>query len=110
MEANKDDLRALANGLIPGGFDATQLTPEGRDEVRDAIDVLLKLSDQRNVRLTLALGQLDRAAVEIERLQASLKTARFDAIKNLKNRIDTGLNNYLNEIMLIRLLHTGARS
>jgi len=70
VHAIKGDLRTLGNGLFPTGFDAASLTSEGRDEVRDAIDVLLKLWDHRNARLTLALEQLDRAAAEIDRLKA----------------------------------------
>ena len=71
MGAGKDDLRALAHGLIPAGFDATELTLEGRDEVRAAIDVLLKLSDHRYARLSFALEQLDKGATEIERLKSA---------------------------------------
>lgn len=73
VQAGKGDLRKLANGLIPSGFDAAKLTPEGRDEVRAAIDVILKLNDQRFARLSLALEQLDRAADEIDRLRAALE-------------------------------------
>lgn len=69
MQTNKDELRTLANGIIPAGFDAKKLPPEGCDEVRAAIDMLLALSNRRTTRLTLALNQLDKAALEIDRLK-----------------------------------------
>lgn len=72
IHAGAGDLRTLVSGLIPAGFDAGALTPKGRDEVRDALDVILKLWDYRNARLTLALEQLDKAAVEIERLRLEI--------------------------------------
>lgn len=81
MKAGQGDLRTIARGLIPAGFDAATLTPEGRDEVREAIDVILKLSDYRNAKLGLALEQLEKAAAEIERLRAALSDAR-DALRN----------------------------
>jgi hypothetical protein len=64
--------RTLANGLFPSGFAADALTPEGRDEVREAVEIILKLWDHRNARLTLVLEQLDKAAREIERLNRLL--------------------------------------
>jgi hypothetical protein len=67
---NSGDLRTLANGLFPSGGSEAHLTPEGRDEIRDAIDVILKFWDYRNTKLSLALEQLDRAADEIFRLRA----------------------------------------
>ena len=71
-QAGKGDLQTLANGLFPAGFDATALTPEGRDEVRAAVDVILKLWDRGSARLTLALEQLDKAAAEIDRLKGRI--------------------------------------
>lgn len=68
-QASKGDLRTIANGLIPAGFDAASLTPEGRDEVRAAIDVILRLHDAQSARLTLALEQLDRAAAYIDKMK-----------------------------------------
>lgn len=72
-QASSGDLRILANGLFPAGGDVKELTPEGRDEVRDAVDVILKLWDTGSARLGLALERLDKAADEIERLKAALK-------------------------------------
>lgn len=71
MQADKSDLKTLASGLIPAGFDAARLPADGRDEVRAAIDVILKLSDHSNAKLSLALEQLDRAAAEIERIKSA---------------------------------------
>ena len=70
MRAGKGDLKTLANGLFPGGFDAATLTQEGRDEVRSAVDVILRLWDYRNARLTLALEGLDKAAIALEQKDA----------------------------------------
>src|SRR6266567_8188824 len=89
-EASKGDLRTLASGLFPAGFDAAALTPEGRDEVRAAVDVILKLSDRQSARLKLALEQLDRAASEIDRLK--------DKLWRVHSRIDARLNDYLCEM------------
>lgn len=36
--------RVIAAGLLPDGLDVAQLTPRGRKEIRDAIDVLLDLN------------------------------------------------------------------
>ncbi len=66
--AGKGDLRTIARGLIPGGFDPTSLTTKGRDEVRAAIDAILRAWDRSNTKLGLALEQLDKAAAEIDRL------------------------------------------
>lgn len=76
MSVGKGDIRTLANGLFPAGMDPAALTPEGRDEVREAMEVLLKIYDYRNTKLALALEQLDRAAAEIDRLRAELALAR----------------------------------
>ena len=73
MQTSKDRLRTLANGIIPTGFDAKKLPPEGCDEVRAAIDVLLELSNRRTTKLTLALSQLNKAALEIDRLKENNK-------------------------------------
>lgn len=67
--AGSGDLKTVARGLMPAGLDPSTLTPEGRDEVRAAIDAILRLWDHRNARLTLALEQLDKAAAEIDRLK-----------------------------------------
>ena len=64
------DYRVIADGLFPGGMDPAKLTEIGREEVRNAVDALLRLWDRDNARLALALEQLDRAAAEIERLKA----------------------------------------
>lgn len=69
--AGKGDLRTVATGLFPQGFDVAALTPEGRDEVRAAVDAILRLWDQENARLSLALKQLDKGAAEIERLKGA---------------------------------------
>lgn len=74
--AGKGDLRTIANGLLPTGLDPKTLPPEGRDEIREAIDVILKLWDYRNARLTLALEQLEKAAAEIERLKTENESLR----------------------------------
>lgn len=66
--AGRGDLRTIANGLFPSGQDLASLTPEGRDEVRAAVDALLRVWDYTSAKLELALGQLDKAAAEIERL------------------------------------------
>lgn len=66
--ASRGDLRTIANGLFPSGQDVASLTPEGRDEVRAAVDALLRAWGRTSAKLGLALGQLDRAAAEIERL------------------------------------------
>ena len=73
MQTSKDRLRTLANGIIPAGFDAKKLPLEGCDEVRAAIDVLLELSNRRTTKLTLALSQLNKAALEIDRLRENNK-------------------------------------
>jgi hypothetical protein len=70
----KDDLKTLANGLFPvGGPEASALPPEGRDEICAAVEVILKLHDYQKTKLSLALGQLDKAAAEIERLKTALQ-------------------------------------
>lgn len=71
-DVGKGDLKTLANGLFPSGQDVAALTPEGRDEIRDAIEVILKLWDYRNARLALALEGLDKAADEIVALRSKL--------------------------------------
>ena len=70
------DYRMIANGLLPGGCDPDKLTAIGRQEVRDAIDALLRIYDRDNARLDLALRELDRAAAEIERLREVEKHRR----------------------------------
>lgn len=70
MTVGRGDLRTLANGLFPvGGVEAKDLPPEGRDEVRAAMDVILRLWDYQSAKLDLALQSLDKAAVEIDRLK-----------------------------------------
>ena len=75
---NSGDLQTLANGLFPSGGSEAHLTPEGRDEIRDAIDIILKFWDYRNTKLSLALEQLDKAADEIFRLRAENEKLRAD--------------------------------
>ena len=76
LKADKGDLQTLANGLLPSGQDISRLTAEGRDEVRAAIDVILKIWDYNRTKLDLALVQLDKCAAEIERLTAERDEAR----------------------------------
>lgn len=71
-----DDLRTIANGLFPVVGDTSALPKEGKDEIRAAIEVILKLLDRRNTKLVLALEQLDRAADEIARLRAENERLR----------------------------------
>lgn len=77
-QASRGDLRTIANGLFPAGSDPSALPKEGKDEVRAAIEVILKLWDHRNTKLALALEQLDRAADEIARLRAENERLRSD--------------------------------
>ena len=74
MKTGKGDLRTIASGLFPAG-DELPSTKEGRDEVRAAVDALLRVWDHSSAKLLLALEQLDRAADEIERLRAQLTEA-----------------------------------
>ena len=66
---NRDDARTIASGLFPSGQDIESLTPQGREEIRQAVDVILRLYDYNAARLELALEQLDKAAAEIDRLR-----------------------------------------
>jgi hypothetical protein len=66
----KNAAHTLVNGLLPAGLQSRSLPPEGRNEVREALDTVLRLYEGDKMRLELALHQLDRAAAEIERLQA----------------------------------------
>jgi len=59
------DMQTIVSGLLPAGMDIESLTPEGRDEVRQALDTILKVWDRTQARLALALGQLDKAADHI---------------------------------------------
>lgn len=74
-EAGKGDLRTILNGLFPTKEQLPR-TLEGRDEVRAAVDALLRIYDRDNARLTLALEQLDKGAAEIERLRADNERLR----------------------------------
>ncbi len=74
---SRGDLRTLANGLFPTGQELPP-TQEGRDEIREAVNVILKLHDARSARLTLALRGLDRAAEEIERLRGIIRDQGID--------------------------------
>lgn len=76
--ASHGDLRTIANGLFADGYDSSALTKEGKDEIRAAIDVILKLWDHRNTKLSLALEQLDLAADEIARLSAENERLRSE--------------------------------
>lgn len=42
------DARTLISGIIPQGFEADRLTPEGRREVREALDCVLSLTGKIN--------------------------------------------------------------
>jgi hypothetical protein len=44
----KADARVILNGLVPDGFDASRLTARGRQEVRDALDKILELTNERS--------------------------------------------------------------
>jgi hypothetical protein len=69
---DKNDARTILNGLFPSGQqDIKSLPPQGREEIRRAIDVILRLYDYNTARLELALEQLDKAAAEIDRLRAA---------------------------------------
>ena len=77
--SNKD-ARALANGLLPSGQNISSLSPTGREEVKHAIETVLRLYEMQDARLSLALEQLNRAAdalaakdAEIARLRKALK-------------------------------------
>ncbi len=74
IAAGRGDLKTIAHGLIPTGFNAAALPPEGRNEIKDAIDVILKVSSYQDARLTIAIEQLDKAAAEIDRLRAIIKS------------------------------------
>lgn len=63
------DKRKTGEGAMKGWR-----TRRDRDHVRASVDVILKLWDEVNARLTLALEQLDKAAIEIERLKALNKS------------------------------------
>ena len=78
-QAGRGDLRTIANGLFPSGQDVSNLTAEGRDEVRAAVDALLRMWDRTSAKLELALRQLDKAADEIKRLQAENAALRIKA-------------------------------
>jgi hypothetical protein len=68
----KTEARVIMSGLFPSGQDIRSLTLTGREEIRDAVDTILRLYDYDNARLTLALEQLDRADAEIRRLREQL--------------------------------------
>lgn len=72
----KGDLKTISHGLIPTGFNAANLPPKGRDEVREAIDAILRIWDYTQAKTTLALEQLDKAAAEIDRLKAEIAELR----------------------------------
>lgn len=42
MFLSHNDLRTVACGLLPDGVDVNKLTPEAREEIRAAIDVIIK--------------------------------------------------------------------
>lgn len=42
------EARTLISGIIPQGFNPAALTKEGRQEVRDAIDCVLKLTHEQS--------------------------------------------------------------
>ena len=42
MFLSHDDLRTVACGLLPDGVDVTKLTPKAREEIRAAIDGIIK--------------------------------------------------------------------
>lgn len=49
---SRKNARVLISGLIPQGFEAAALTPHGRQEVREALDTILALTESANVQLT----------------------------------------------------------
>ena len=61
------DFRTIANGLFPSGQRVENMSKEGQDEVRAAVDALLRVWDRTNARLSLALQQIDRAADAINK-------------------------------------------
>ncbi len=67
MSVGRGDLKTLADGLFPCGHD-NPTSPRGRDEVRAAMEVILKLWDYQSAKLELALRELDGAGAEIDRL------------------------------------------
>lgn len=75
-EAGKGDFRTVLDGLFPTG-ERLPASRTGRDEVRAALDALLRIYDHNNARLILALEQLDKGAAEIERLRAELAAERL---------------------------------
>lgn len=44
MFLSHDEARTVACGLLPDDVDVTKLTPKAREEIRAAIDVILKQS------------------------------------------------------------------
>lgn len=78
-DSGKGDLRTIVNGLFPTNFDTASLSKRGKDEIKEAIDAILRISSYQDARLTLALEQLDKAADEITRLNTlidSMKASR----------------------------------
>jgi hypothetical protein len=44
-------LRTIASGLLHDGLSATHMTPKGKQEVREAVDALLDLSEQQRGKI-----------------------------------------------------------
>jgi hypothetical protein len=42
---SKQDARKIICGLLPDGLDVSKLTPIGRQEIRDAIDAVLRMTE-----------------------------------------------------------------
>lgn len=66
----------IAKGLLADGMVPADLTKTGRDEIRAALDMVLQMSAERDVRLAAALRELDHAANEIERLRVENERLR----------------------------------
>jgi hypothetical protein len=48
------DARIILCGLIPDGFDAFKMTPQARQEVRNALDKILELTHEATVVLAVS--------------------------------------------------------
>jgi hypothetical protein len=42
---SKQDVRTIICGLLPDGLDVSRLTSGGRQEIRDAIDTVLRMTE-----------------------------------------------------------------
>jgi len=46
-EQQMDDLRTISKALFPDGLDVAKLTPQGRQELREAIDAVLRFVEPK---------------------------------------------------------------